>query len=143
MGLKIIKVYVVSTGMYSDYSIRGIYSTSEQAKIAEKMFGSEADIEEWSLDVFPDYPRDKFYYDIQMAKNGKVICIEQVEPAITSREYSRIGLNVDNKQTGRIFKVWAKDRMHAIKIANERRTQLIVNNQWDLEEYLEQGGEKT
>ena len=64
-------------------------------------------------------------------KNGKVIRIDQVEPSITSDEYSRLGLNVDNQPVGRIFSIWAKDEKHAIKIANERRVQLIANNEWD------------
>jgi len=31
------------------------------------------------------------------------------------------------------FYIWAKDEMHAVKIANERRVQLIASNQWEPE----------
>ena len=30
-----------------------------------------------------------------------------------------------------IFLMWAKDEIHAVKIANEHRTQLIATNKWN------------
>lgn len=31
------------------------------------------------------------------------------------------------------FRVWAKDKIHAVKIANEKRLQLIAADQWHKE----------
>jgi hypothetical protein len=31
------------------------------------------------------------------------------------------------------FYMWAKDELHAVKIANERRIRLIESNSWDVD----------
>lgn len=136
------KVFLVSTGRYSEYAVRGIFSTEEKALYAKKYWNSENDIEPFELDALPEHPKDCFFFQVAMDRNGnfdrakssplRQYCgfsesgVSPCEPDAFARDYRLIGLT-----NHWMFYVWAHDETHAIKIANERRTALIATGKWD------------
>jgi hypothetical protein len=120
------KIYIVTDGSYSDYSIRGVYSTKEKAELAHKLFAAENDVEEYKVDNFEGVPDGMFYYEVKMDKEGNT---EEAE--IKNYQYADADewqpYGDDNVCS---FSMWAKDKEHAIKIANERRIRLIESGSW-------------
>ena len=128
---KITKIYVVTNGEYSDYRICGLFSTRSKAKYAkDKLFATSNPIETWALDKAPKTPPGKFKFQVCMDKEGnsevKHISVENFFP-IGQVPYG------DNERM--VFRMWARDKRHAVKIANEKRTRLIANNEWDEKVY--------
>lgn len=128
------KIYVVTTGGYSEYSIDSLFSTKKLAQdyidLHEGSYTDFNDIEEYELDSeLPRMQTGLFKYDITMTKTGNVDKIA-VRPVLSKTKNS--------------FNIWAilgvvklyctiitKSKEHAIKIANDTRVQLIANNQWE------------
>jgi hypothetical protein len=130
------EVFVVTSGEYSDYTIDAIFDSKE---LALKYIGYDPSkinqryntigIETFVLNI--GHNQKGFIYYVCMDRYGKThICYIvndlskipnkkytiQLEPHLVKKE---------NKHTIRIF-VRAKSKEHAIKIVNEKRTQLIV-----------------
>ena len=123
------KVYVVTEGCYSDYCIRGVFDDKELALHFIAAFGNHADIEEWELN--PHKKQLKKGYSpwfVRMAKDGTVI-----ETHIEDSPYG-FGEDPDDPffdvNQNLFVHVFARDREHAIKITNERRTVLIATERW-------------
>lgn len=124
------KIYIVTEGSYSDYHIVGTFSTKEKAEehsllvLGEERQFYDAKVEEWDIDEIVDHPKGMFFYNVVMTKDGKTQECKNVgcEYKNTDAPYG------DNANFS--FYMWARDEKHAIKIANERRTQLIALNQW-------------
>lgn len=118
------KLFVVTDGDYSNYRVLGIYSTLEKAEEAKLLYNSNNDIDlDYELDKLPDHPPGLLRFDVYMMLNGDTSKVKQrsVEDEIHwdyRPQYESI-----------LFPVWAEDSNHAIKIANEKRTQLIANNE--------------
>jgi hypothetical protein len=119
------KLFLVSTGCYSDYRICGIYTTEEKAIEAKVIFLADH-IEEMEADSIPEHPPGMLRFDVEMNREGDVINVHR-----RSVEYS---INYDwvpySDGVRVVFKTWAKDEKHAIKIANERRVALLATDQW-------------
>lgn len=148
MSDKIRKVYVVTRGEYSDYSIVAIFDNLEEAKklveeIKEQGSWSYPDIETYDLiNKFPNLNS----YTVQMDKEGNTAAvIHQKEKHahlgsifhMFSRPCAEKGQTV-HRELAKIFKtekltghVWAKNDVHAVKIVNERRTRILAENLWD------------
>ena len=118
-----IKVYIVTEGEYSDYGIIGVFSTKDKAEKFVEEFGG--DIEEYGLDILC-LMKNKKIYSVKMTKEGVATVILEDYCCIEDCINKRYGF--DNKNM--YFYCFAKDKPHAIKIANEWRTNLIANNQW-------------
>ena len=119
--------YVVTTGEYSSYSIRGVYSTREKAEYAAKLF--RGDVEEFEIDSYPDHPRGLLRFFVRMERGGESI-VGEAGP--TEKGYQPHYFSADY-WTGvqeLWMHVWAKDEQHAVKIVNEKRGQLIAGYQW-------------
>lgn len=124
------KVYVVTEGEYSDYRVNSIFSTIEKALEYSKMFGMNDPIE-LELDeqncLLEKYS-GLIFYSVNIEINGNSLSVYPTTlnsnrpPRVFKNEYSPDILNVH---------CWAKDEKHAVKIANEKRIQLIANNQWE------------
>ena len=140
------KIYVVTAGSYSDYRICGVYSTQEKADEASEQYTSDYDKahpEEYELDYLPDHPKGMIAWSVFMDRDGNSIegyddasrCGLRNDFSFSPRHVpqdtwdSRRGgfLGITN---GVLFYVWARDKEHAIKIANEKRIQLIVSGEW-------------
>ena len=125
------KVYLISRGSYSDYSVVGAFSTKEkaeqfikEAKETEQVgcYQLNDEIEELGIDCLTT-PKGLHPYTVYFNKE-KVISthpsyVEEMQTVIKPYGYA--------KQ----LSCWAKDEQHATKIANEIRVQLIALNQWE------------
>lgn len=122
------KAYVITSGDYSDYRIDGVFSSKEKAEDFIKMFkGHAMDIEEWDLDPLgQDYKGKKAYF-VRMAKDGTTLRVDIEDSSYGFTHCNRDGFSIDKDMFTHVI---AKDVRHAVKIANERRTALIANNEW-------------
>lgn len=120
------KVYVVTDGEYSDRRTMGIYSTEEKAKDARRLYASDNEVEEYELDLLPAHPPGMLRYWVRMDIQGNVS-----EMVACSAE---AGIDYDwlphHDRVSVDFHVWATDEIHAAKIANEKRAQLVATNEW-------------
>lgn len=138
------KVYLVSSGEYSDYGIIGCFSSRENAmtfidklkKISKKRLEkrkeegyteeNEARIEEHSLDEFiPEFRKGFNPYQVSMKKNGDC----SVEPSDGLPVIGRIFYSIPFPDIMEAY-VMAADEKHAAKIANEYRTRIIALDKW-------------
>ena len=119
------KLLLVAAGYYSDYHLCGIYSTQEKAEYAKKLYDAD-EIEEYALDELPVHPKGMLLFSVSMKKDGDDSHVYQrdASEAEDADEWQPLGNPTERFE----FHMWAKDEEHAIKIANERRVQLIANN---------------
>jgi hypothetical protein len=123
-------VFVVTEGEYSDYHIEGIYSTPE---IAKGIHGENCDVEEWEIDRWSEeYRQGLYFFDVYMTRDGET---NHRGTSSVFRNPPPSGSNViipyyKANTTEFCFRMWARDERHAIKIANERRVQLIAGGTW-------------
>lgn len=129
------KIYLVSTGEYSEFSILGVFSTKEKVESFCNTFpnsghyDSKPDIHEYDLDEFDDI--------IEACKGKKVF---NVEMELVDGNVKRV-----REHTGELWVsqmvlekkfvvnngliqayVFADSKEHAVKIMAEQRTQIIV-----------------
>ena len=121
-------IYLVSDGEYSDYSILGLYSTKEKAEEARALYAAER-IEEWEVDVLPPHPPGELRWIVHVHDSGDVV---SVEPQTAEDKY--VAFESFRKywepKDARILTLWARDKEHAIKIASEKRREMIVSGEW-------------
>lgn len=131
------KVWLVEQGYYSDYRVVGVFSSKENAQRICSILG-DASIDEREVDpVISDLDKGYVLFHVSMLRDGTVESIEMC-PRLYATDLSgghTIWRRSKNKYCG--YKpdvlnsyVMAKDSIHAIKIVNEHRTQLIATNQW-------------
>lgn len=118
-------VWVVEKGAYSDYRVVGVFSTEANAQaVAGKLGGS---VSEWPLN--PGI--EKLYQGltpwwVYITRKGRVLGCEihsDLHPPRQPDSYVN--------GAGHLYiNMWATDRNHAIKIANEKRLQILALNQW-------------
>ena len=124
-------VWVVEGGEYSDYHVIGIFSSKQNAdRVAAmhpKVSYSETEVNEWDLDPCVDKVNKGLHvFDITMEPNGDTRKCEPDDWTDCTELYVRgAGWYGGPCVQGR---VWAKDKKHAVKIANEFRAQAIANN---------------
>lgn len=129
------KVYVVTSGSYSDYGINAIFSTKELAEeyIKEVWKNSTScnGVNEWELDTDdPNKFKDKKFFQIKMNFEGDV---KEIIKGDFNDWLDRVGEESDYYETFNtnlgICTCWAKDIDTAIKITNDLRAQYIANGQ--------------
>lgn len=128
------KIYVVTSGQYSDYGIDAIFDTKE---IAEKYIASfckvgweEMEIEEWDLN--PHEANIKVggkAYTVTMDKQGNALEVEWADSSFGFRNVEYGVMFTRDKEIMNCF-CFAKDDRHAVKIANERRVQYLATDSW-------------
>lgn len=111
------KIYLVTDGKYSDFCVLGAFSTMEKAERGKVLLDSYNDIEEFELDSVPEAPPGLLPYGVNMKKNGD---------AANAYRKSTDGFEVSHRFSewgdGTFYAyVYARDKEHAIKIANEKR----------------------
>lgn len=135
-------IWVIEEGEYSDYRVVGVFSSRKNAQLAldtvlkDGTSWGRPTIAEWELDPCIDELRKGYKpFRIRMLRDGSVEYCEEVEASTYSMFYCELviwkreeapayrGKRVPNCLNGTVL---AKDKEHAIKIANERRTQLIA-----------------
>lgn len=142
------KIYLVSDGAYSDYRIIGAFSSVEKATAARDYYASN-EIEEFEVDApIPDHPPGTYLYAVSMKRDGEVISCDRDTPddyytcVVTwipveshqnpdgSSRPITFQDDLESRVAYFLFKVWAKSKEGAIKIANERRLQCIAEGDW-------------
>jgi hypothetical protein len=125
MGDEMKKVWIVTDGCYSDYKIVAVFSEQETAEICAKAQGPDGRAEEWDLDTGAEqYRQGLVRWYVGIYADGAT-WMAQVGEAGRDGFYVR-----PNAKTGLVTSMWAKDKEHAVKIANERRAFYVANNLW-------------
>jgi len=148
-------VWVVDDGDYSDYHVEGVFSTRAQAEAAIASGAVKGDIDSWELDTHvttKDYIEAGWrIWEVDFAPNGDIRKYTYrsgtIERGVNDSFHSDLkrgewnggyyGPQHHNKpDRGKCsVELWAKDRAGAIKVAAEKRRELII--QADLEQQLD------
>jgi hypothetical protein len=133
-------VWAIEQGTYSDYHVVGVFSSKANADLVAKAVngsdnGEEAKVSKWELDpAVSELNAGLSMFYVTMAKDGTT---ERVAAAGLVSYYISGEMSVWKRSTAPAYKgtdttdavnctVWAKDEKHAVKIANEFRTQMIA-----------------
>lgn len=135
------KVYILTSGSYSDYQIECVCSTKQMAKKLKAINAWQ--IEEYVIDErINDFKKaeellEKGYknYFVRMTESGKVTqivngknCwISMFDIIKSKRDKTDFEFDFEGDLYGCIL---AKNDEQAIKIINDKRAFLIANNQW-------------
>lgn len=132
------KIFVVTSGCYSSYSICGVYSTKERAEtIIQHVCDSR--IEEYEL--------DEFYNEIERGLRPFQVTFIGEEVTVIgqkdlSMEFDTVYQNANDKGPRFYIPVIAQDAAHAVKIAAEKRMQALVEIEQGLWEKTHFGWER-
>ena len=123
------KVYLVTEGDHSDYHVCCVCSTLDKARRAKAIYAAD-DIEELELDKWPEVPKGKLRYSVVMDKEGNTAGASHISAEGAWNMEEILPVPCFRKSSYR-FTMFARDEKHAVKIANDRRAQMIANNQWE------------
>ena len=117
-------IYVVTDGYYSDYQIKGVFDDETLAEQFRLHFGYHS-VEEYVLNLSaPQLRAGLQVYEVRMAHDGTVQYVKRCsDPPNNTVEFW-------GDDSCMHTEMWAKDEQHAVKIANERRAQVLDNNHW-------------
>ena len=113
-------IYVVTSGEYSSYGIEAIFDNKSLAELHLRTLDGDGEIEEYILD--PDNPYlDKINnglecYFVSLYSNGEVNRCYTVAMTDESNHFHFNGFSAY---------IFAKSKEHAIKIASDKRAQLL------------------
>jgi hypothetical protein len=125
-GRGIMEVYVVTQGSYSSYHVVAIFTDKGIAEQLADRLEDGNTVETYETDEYSEYVRQGLMlYDVEMLKDGATKHVFK-----TTYMDGQTSLCVWNDRT-LYATVWAKDEQHAVKIANEKRAQLIATGEWD------------
>lgn len=130
------KVFVVTSGQYSDYGVDAIFTTKELAENFINAFKSdssydEKNIEEWDLDPYDLHlKQNRKPYFLRINKNGDTRDLELCDSVYGFSH--ELGVSYTHNEDWMNIYCFADDEKHAVKIANERRTQVIAANIWGI-----------
>lgn len=130
-------LYVVTSGAYSSYGIRAIFSTRMAAEFYIGDRRNDISIEEFLLDPSMELAMDGWHgYQITMRRNGDVISAyelrwphETVLEVYHDASYAKIE-TIAHLADSTEFSLNAKTKEQAIKSANERRAMLLALDEW-------------
>lgn len=147
------KIYVVTSGEYSSYGISAVFDNREQAEKLAGRGGHNTEIEEYDLNPeYVDYKAQGYsQYYLLMLADGTILRLWQgqddlyTEPSYVS-EYGSSARLISNswlkfrgvsipptlsvKGIHLDVKMIAKSEEQIIKVANEKRIQLLAENRW-------------
>lgn len=118
------KVYLVSTGSYSDWSVRGLFSTREIAEKCKAMLEDANDVEEWELDALADRVARGVKVWMVWSKDGGVVDVAYaydngIDTLVKPEHTGKVVWFPDHGDKMRIY-VEATDEAHATKIASDK-----------------------
>jgi hypothetical protein len=135
-GKFIMKVYVVTSGNYSDYGILAIFSTRGKARgfikreqrnaLYEHYIGDDYRIETWEVDK-PLEPKIPIFFCYYYPENDSWKVIEHNDAYL--HDFNRVHKEPDYGETdGYVYWVVkkARDKDSALKVANEQIMQFIA-----------------
>ncbi len=140
------KVYMVTSGEYSDYGVCGIFSTKEKAekyikfmlRDSEHRWNEFNDIEEIELDSYEELinSNDNIYHGYMNEEGNQIRDITINNDMFELANSFAIG---NDERYGGLFMhyyVRADSPEKAVKIANDKRAQIISNNNF-VNRYME------
>lgn len=122
-------IYACESWEYSDYRVDALFSHREDAEFYAKVNGCDVVERQLDPDVMTQYRAGLHWYCVVMNRDGRV---RYVEAETSDEQHCDQGPRAERGSPGDewLFYMWAKNKTHAVKIANERRTGLIATNQW-------------
>ena len=134
------KIYIVTSGSYSDYGIDAVFTDHEKALEFVRIFnGGSYNIEEYESDpkIPPKIREGYWIYKVTLYKNGDLYGIYEYDSEFFYIDSPNFKLNepkirktFDEQDVMDII-VQALTEEGAIKIANEFRTRLIAENSFE------------
>ena len=129
---RLMVIYVVTQGCYSDYRIVSVWSDKAEAERAVATIGPESDdkydgarVEEYELNTGVYIPQ----FVGAMNANGDVERMEIDEDCWFGK--TQLVFSGTKKTTQLQFAIRAKTPKHAVKRVNEIRAQLIATDKWE------------
>jgi len=116
------KVYVVTSGSYSDYRIEAIFENKEDAEALANVLSDGNGVDEWEANKQKVVP----LWSIWMEKNGD-LAEDYVSPSANTGSKEDIYCYDDDSIH---FEIFADTLERAIKVANERRAIIIAQGFW-------------
>ena len=138
---KMMKVYAVTSGIYSDYGIEALFSSKEKAEEFMRLFPRRTpeynDPEEYVLnpDAVDHVKKGRSLWVVTMSRDGSVS--EAYKKGNDCWSLYGPPEIVERKTGGRapekVLRVmaWAKTEEQALKIANGQRARMIAKGEWD------------
>ena len=123
------KVYVVTSGSYSDYRIEEIFEKKEDAEALANILNDGNEVDEWEVNKRRVAP----LWSIWMKRNGD-LDDDYCSPCANCGDRENIFCYDDSIQFG----VSADSLERAIKVANERRAIILNRNLWGDNEKIEE-----
>ena len=138
-------VWVIEQGSYSDYRVVGVYSSKKNAQLVCDAINTgkhyeKATVAKWPVDQSVlEVSRGYKQFIVTMLRDGTVenirgpeaICIYDMSSTLAVWKRTEApaykGKGIPDALNGSVL---AKDEKHAIKIANEQRTQMIALGKW-------------
>ena len=120
---------LVTTGEYSDYSVVGVFSSRAFAQeYVQKLSGSYSRFNEPEpLQIDQNFESGKFPFVVTMDREGNTNSIMRHEGSFFNCAVWFVGPNRHtNNQQWIHCECWADDERHAVKIANEKRIALLI-----------------
>jgi len=146
------KIFVVTSGEYSDKGIRGVFDNKKLAERLRDSQGFNECIEEYELnEIASQAKRGLNLFDIEMERNGDVhnctltstteaswltgiketLPVSNGNTAFFESASSYSGEGDEIIITYRLrFIGWAKNKEHITKIVNEKRIEILASNLW-------------
>lgn len=131
------EAYVIITGEYSDKQVEAVFTDEEQAELFCRLF-VDGRIETYTLNPPNPYldaiRNDYFFWIVEIASTGDVKNCWQVsvdDEFFGIKNPGEYYIYDDDSEGRLVIKVLAKDYEHAVKIANEKRGQLIASGSWN------------
>ncbi|GAH32749.1 unnamed protein product [marine sediment metagenome] len=137
------RVYVVTSGEYSSYSIEGVFT---HKFLAEKLVDKLKEILQRPPMVLQDRVRtEEFFLNLPIDEFEVTTVRMSFEGSVLEVLHSvgrDTGAHAFDQPGNLMWSIYGKDEERAIKVANEKRAQLIANDLWgvddsQLEEYIE------
>ena len=129
------KVFVVTSGTYSDYSIDSIFTNRELAQSFIDVFKDDwntMEIEEWDLDPNKTHVKqNRKPYFLRINKNGDISDLSLANSTYYFKEdipKAKISYTRDFEWMN--INCFADDENHAVKIAGEKMAQILATNSW-------------
>ena len=133
-------VWVVEGGEYSDYRVAGVFSKKEHAVRANKALSTKLEVAKWPLDpcvkeLLQGYKK----YSVVMLRDGttedvrlELYTYNFVDSVFLWKRTEVPAYKGKGIPDALSAIVWAKDEKHAVKIVNEKRTEMIANGKWEV-----------
>lgn len=124
------KVYVVTSGSYSDYRIEEIFEKKEDAEALVSVLSDGNGVDEWEVNKRRVVP----LWSLWMKANGD-LDDDYCSPYANTGDEEGIYCHKDDSAH---FEVLADSLERAIKVANERRAIILSHNLWGDNEMIKE-----